>query len=95
MENAEDAIGIHPNVAKKLSGADFDGDTVIVIPNNSGKIRTSATLKSLLNFDPVEKYGPYDGLKTIDGGIYNAKTRKVDYGVDPVTGKEKETKHPT
>lgn len=89
MENAEDAIGIHPNVAKKLSGADFDGDTVIVIPNNSGKIRTSATLKSLLNFDPVEKYGPYDGLKTIDGGIYNAKTRKVDYGVDPVTGKEK------
>ncbi len=28
----EDAIGINANVAARLSGADFDGDTVMVIP---------------------------------------------------------------
>jgi len=93
--DAKDAIGIHPNVAKKLSGADFDGDTVIVIPNNRGLIKSSASLKGLENFDPIEKYKPYDGMKTIDGGIYNAKTREVDYGKDPVSGKEKKPRAQT
>lgn len=49
---AIDAIGIHPSVAQKLSGADFDGDTVIVIPNNSRKVKTSPSLKGLADFDP-------------------------------------------
>lgn len=49
--NALDAIGIHPSVARKLSGADFDGDTVYVIPNK-GQVKTSRTLKELANFDP-------------------------------------------
>lgn len=49
---AVDAIGIHPNTAKLLSGADFDGDTVLVIPNNDGKVKTSAPLAGLKNFDP-------------------------------------------
>ena len=53
LGTATDAIGIHPSVAKKLSGADFDGDTVYVIPNNDGKIKTSRTLKELKNFDPM------------------------------------------
>lgn len=56
MENAIDAIGINPKVAKKLSGADFDGDTVIVIPNSRGLIKTSASLKGLQDFDPIELY---------------------------------------
>ena len=41
---------------KKLSGADFDGDAVIVIPNNRGLIKTSASLKGLENFDPITAY---------------------------------------
>ena len=45
-----DAIGIHPNTAKKLSGADFDGDTVIVIPNNKGSIKVGASLQGLKKF---------------------------------------------
>lgn len=45
-----DAVGIHPNVAKLLSGADFDGDTVLVIPNNTGAIKTHAPLKQLDGF---------------------------------------------
>lgn len=54
LDKATDAIGIHPSVASKLSGADFDGDSVLVIPNNSGKIKTSKSLKELKNFDTLE-----------------------------------------
>lgn len=63
MKNAPDAIGINPKVARKLSGADFDGDTVIVIPNNKGHIITSASLKALANFDPIERYRIPEGSK--------------------------------
>ncbi len=56
MLNATDAIGIHPNIAKKLSGADFDGDTVLVIPNRDKQIQTAPSLKGLKDFDPKESY---------------------------------------
>lgn len=92
MENAVDAIGINPEVAKKLSGADFDGDTVIVIPNNAGLVKTSASLRGLKNFDPIEMYPPYDGMRTIDGGTYNAKTREVDYGGAKPKSQTRQTK---
>lgn len=39
LGNATDAIGINTNVAGILSGADFDGDSVVVIPQ-SDKVRT-------------------------------------------------------
>lgn len=51
-----DAIGIHPDVAERLSGADFDGDTVIVIPNNSGKLRSKPMLEGLKGFEPKQLY---------------------------------------
>jgi DNA-binding CsgD family transcriptional regulator len=51
LGDAKDAIGIHHKVAEKLSGADFDGDTVLVIPNKDGKIKTQPTLDGLKNFD--------------------------------------------
>lgn len=79
MANARDAIGIHPKVASKLSGADFDGDTVIVIPNPNKDIRTAPSLASLKDFDTKLSYPPHDKMKTIDGGTYNAATGKVDY----------------
>lgn len=58
MKNAKDAVGIDSSVAQKLSGADFDGDTVMVIPNNSGKIKTARSLKELKNFEPKAYYSP-------------------------------------
>lgn len=58
-----DAIGIHPKVAQKLSGADFDGDTVLVIPNNQNKIKTKPALDGLKTFDPVRAYPGYPGMK--------------------------------
>jgi DNA-binding CsgD family transcriptional regulator len=77
---AKDGVGINAKVAERLSGADFDGDTVLVIPNNNRQIKTSARLKGLIDFDPKTMYKPYDGMITIDGGVYNEKTGKVDYG---------------
>lgn len=63
LGDAEDAVGIHPKVASRLSGADFDGDTVLVIPNNSGQIKTSPALEGLKNFDPQSSYPAYPGMK--------------------------------
>ena len=61
MSNARDAVGIHPKAASILSGADFDGDTVIVLPTDKSKIKTSK-LKGLENFDPSEAYPGYEGM---------------------------------
>lgn len=79
---APDVVVIHPKVAERLSGADFDGDSVVVIPNNRREIKHAPPLEGLKKFDPQRTYGPYDGMKTIDGGTYNAKTKEVDYGKD-------------
>ena len=55
-----DAIGINKNIADRLSGADFDGDTVMCIPTHdkSGKVKIASTpeLKGLKGFDPKLKY---------------------------------------
>jgi hypothetical protein len=59
---ARDAIGIHPKVAERLSGADFDGDTVLVIPNNNRELKTTSPLKGLENFDPKTAYKAYSGM---------------------------------
>lgn len=76
---AKDAIGINSKVAARLSGADFDGDTVLVIPNNNNKVKHEPPLQGLKKFDPQRQYAPYHGMKTMDGGIYNAETRKVEF----------------
>lgn len=47
-----DAVGIHHKVAERLSGADFDGDTVLVIPNNRGSVKSTPALEGLKGFDP-------------------------------------------
>lgn len=60
--NAQDAVGINPRVAERLSGADFDGDTVLVIPVGKVKIKTSTPLKGLKNFDPKVAYPGYPGM---------------------------------
>ena len=57
-----DAIGITKKVADRLSGADFDGDTVMCIPTHdkSGKVKITSThaLSGLEGFDPKAEYGP-------------------------------------
>lgn len=63
LGDAKDAVGINSKVAERLSGADFDGDTVLVIPNNRGEIKTRDALKGLKDFDPKEAYPGYEGMK--------------------------------
>lgn len=50
---ASDAIGIHHDTAHHLSGADFDGDTVLIIPNTKRLIKSTPALEGLKNFDPM------------------------------------------
>lgn len=59
------AVGINHKVAGRLSGADFDGDTVVVIPNNRGRITTQSPLEGLKGFDPQTDYKGYEGMKTM------------------------------
>lgn len=62
LGQAKHAIGINSTVAEQLSGADFDGDTVTVIPTKGQPIKTSSPLKGLENFDPKEHYRAYPGM---------------------------------
>lgn len=70
-----DVVGITCKVAEQLSGADFDGDTVMCIPTDYGKIKIerSAPLKGLIGFDNKVEYG----TKEIDGAYYNKFGEKV------------------
>jgi hypothetical protein len=70
-----DAVGINARVAQHLSGADFDGDTVIVIPNSSRKVKHSKPLESLKDVDPRSAYPAYEGMKPM-----SAKTKGVQMG---------------
>lgn len=65
-----DAVGINSKVAARLSGADFDGDTVMCIPTHDpqGKVKITSTpaLKGLEGFEP--KSYQYDKMvKDADG----------------------------
>lgn len=55
--NPKDAVGINSKVAERLSGADFDGDTVMVIPFGKGyKIASQPELEGLKGFDHKVEY---------------------------------------
>ena len=70
LGNARDAIGIKSSAAGILSGADFDGDTVVAIPLKSAKIKNLSP--DALDSDPVLK-STLGTLRTFD-----TKTYKVD-----------------
>ena len=67
LGNALDGVGINSKVAERLSGADFDGDTVMVIPCNSSrskvKITSTQPLDGLKDFDPKYEYPERPGMK--------------------------------
>ncbi|ALY08779.1 helix-turn-helix DNA-binding domain protein [Arthrobacter phage Mudcat] len=65
LGRATDAVGINAKVAERLSGADFDGDTVLVIPNDRKAIKNQAPLEKLKNFDPKVTYKGYEGMKVM------------------------------
>ena len=66
-----DALCVTSKVAERLSGADFDGDTVMAIPTNDarGKVKIKSThpLKGLEGFDPKGQY-QYDKVERDEDG---------------------------
>lgn len=66
-----DAVGINKKNADRLSGADFDGDTVMCIPTHDrkGKVKISSQkeLPGLVGFDNKLSYG-YDSVKEDKNG---------------------------
>ena len=66
LKDARDAVGINHKVAERLSGADFDGDTVIVVPDRDHKIEDQAPLEGLKDFDPQHEYPGYEGMPPIN-----------------------------
>lgn len=75
LGQARDAVGINSKVAERLSGADFDGDTVLVIPNNKRQIKTAPALDGLKGFDPQRSYPAYEGMKRM-----TARTKAIQMG---------------
>jgi transposase len=75
LKNARDAVGINSKVAERLSGADFDGDTVLVIPNNKRQVKTSPALDGLKGFDPQHSYPSYEGMK-----VMTPRTKAIEMG---------------
>lgn len=82
--DAGDAIGINSKVAERLSGADFDGDTVMCIPTHDSKgrvkIASKDALKGLEGFDPKVEYGPDPSQTKVDAdGSVHYYRKGVEY----------------
>lgn len=70
MNNAKDAVGINHNVADKLSGADFDGDTAIVIPMTK---KTSDGFVKVTNIKSAPSLPHMEGFNTNEYSISNPR----------------------
>lgn len=86
-----DAIGINSKVADRLSGADFDGDTVMCIPTHDkgGKVKIASTpkLKELEGFDPKIDYG-FDSKTTDSDGVTHYYRNGHEYRIMKKTDTE-------
>lgn len=82
--DAKDAVGVNSATAAKLSGADFDGDTAMVIPCNrtaSGQISKvqinyTDSLKGLKGFDPKSEYPEREGMTRL-----SKKRQQIEMGM--------------
>lgn len=77
IKNAPDAVGINSHVAAILSGADYDGDSVVVLPLKNQKIRRKDPLKDLEGFDPKEAYPAYEGMPRMTNRAKQIQMGKV------------------
>ena len=77
MKGATDAIGINVNVADQLSGADFDGDTVLAIPISSNNLNISSRkpLSGLKDFDGKALYKLPDNAPKM-----TSRTKQIQMG---------------
>lgn len=78
LGRATDAVAINSKIGERLSGADFDGDSVLVIPNpiTNPLLKTTPALERLKNFDPQSEYPSYEGMPKM-----SAKTKGTQMGL--------------
>lgn len=71
--DAKNAIGISASTAVKLSGADFDGDTVTAIPVNNVRFKTAPSLEGLTEFTETfhNTYKAYEGMPPVGEDGYH------------------------
>ena len=80
--SSNDAVGINKKIADMLSGADFDGDTVMCIPTHgkNGKVKITSKpegLEGLKDFDNKALYQYTHKEKDADGNdVYYRGTKK-------------------
>lgn len=56
QNQAAHAIGINSKTANQLSGADYDGDTVLVIPTKGQRLKSKQPLEGLIGYNPSDYY---------------------------------------
>jgi len=84
--NPMDAIAINPKTAQRLSGADFDGDTVIVIPTGGKvKIKNAPQLKALEGFDTQMAYPYKPGIQTLKKSRVQAEMGSISNLITDMT----------
>ena len=71
--NSKDAVGINSHVAGRLSGADFDGDTAMVIPTGKNGINIKSTASIVKDFDPKTSFATTEK----NGKYYNAQGKEI------------------
>lgn len=82
---AIDAVGIHPKAAARLSGADFDGDTVLVIPTAGANIKNREQFKGLKDFDPHNEYRYHEGMRLMKKSEVGMEMGKISNLITDMT----------
>ena len=82
---AAHAIGINSHTANQLSGADYDGDTVLVIPTKGQKLKSAPPLEELKDYNPSNFYSrdPKDPIctgKSRDGKKGDGFNKQIEMG---------------
>lgn len=95
LGQAKDAVGINKTNADRLSGADFDGDTVLVIPTGKNKItniKSTPQLAGLKGFDPKDSYGTEDRIVKNKAGedIHEYISKETGLPIKVMTDTQKE-----
>lgn len=85
LDNGPDAIGITPHTADRLSGADFDGDTVIAIPYDPRSIKATSALRSMEDFNPKTAYPGYKDMPAITSKVKQQEMGKVSNLITDMT----------
>lgn len=81
ITGAQDAVGINPKVASILSGADFDGDTVVVIPMYGNNLKTRRNTKLTTDLMKLQEFEPKEIYKLPESAPYMSdKTKQRQMG---------------